>query len=110
MTHTETNKLHDALKNDELMKEVGRLATEEQKKIIETNKPVEEWEKEFDDEFSSYGIVGDRKFKEYLPHTYNSIKDFIRETREQRAREVIEKITPMLSPGQIKYLDDFLSE
>jgi hypothetical protein len=62
-----------------------------------------------------------------IEHKRNKqIIDFIRETREQAEKhgcttgfidgqilgkkEVIENITPMLSPGQIKYLEDFLSE
>lgn len=37
-----------------------------------------EWEEEFDEHYAEIGIVGDRKFREFLPYTYQHLKDFIR--------------------------------
>lgn len=86
------NKLHDALKNEELMLEVGRKATEEQKAM--TQSTVEERFKNiFYREFEEVGIIA-------IDSTYSSVWDFWQseiQLAEQKAREelkqtIIEKI------------------
>ena len=105
------NKLHDALKNEELMLEVGRKATEEQKAM--TQSTVEEQFKErfeifiqdYDYPFSEYvccngGIKGDVDCACNGLLWKDKIEDFIKselQLAEQKVREelkqtIIEKI------------------
>jgi len=65
-----------------------------QKPMTNTEKMLEE----FEERYANAGIIGDRKFKEYLPHTFQDIKAFISTSIQQaiaeeraRVREMIEK-------------------
>ncbi len=78
--------LHEGIARvtDEVLKENG----------MSQQKPS--WEEEFDEIFSETGIVGDRKFAEYLPFTYGAIKSFITRLVEQSYKEgrADEKVKP----------------
>lgn len=63
----------------------------------------EEWEEEFDEHYAEIGIVGDRKFREFLPYTYQHLKDFIRTLLSQALSNERER---MVAIGEeLKYED-----
>jgi histone deacetylase complex regulatory component SIN3 len=69
-------RIKEVLQNEETMKEVIRLATEEQQSVLDTK---EQWEKDF------RWFLGSEELTE-------EVKDFIRATREQTKKEERERI------------------
>ena len=59
---------------------------------------------EFDGKYAKAGIIGDRKFEEYLPYTFQSIKDFVTESIAQAIAEERERVK-----GEIEEIPDTLN-
>ena len=85
-----------------------------QEPVTPTDKILEE----FEERYANAGIIGDRKFKEYLPHTFQDIKDFISSSINQaiaeeraRVRGIIDwELTPHGYESDDKYMEHFACE
>lgn len=89
---------------------------------METNttpRTEESWEEEFDETFAAIGIVGERKFAEFLPFTYEKIKEYIhtllqqeRQKAEEEKQEIFTKIDGYLEGlwGEGEIINDGINE
>ena len=48
---------------------------------------IEQKIKEFEERYASAGVIGDRQFKEYLPHTFLDIEEFIRQALKEQLKQ-----------------------
>ena len=58
----------------------------------------------FDARYAKAGIIGDRKFEEYLPNTFQDIKSFLSESIVQAEQEMLKRVE-LLAKGMLKHAD-----
>jgi len=78
--------------------EIGRKRLSSQDKLLTDNKqkPMQDYTQkrldEFDERYANAGIIGDRKFEEYLPYIFQDIKSFLAESIDQAIAEERDRV------------------
>ena len=61
---------------------------------------------EFDARYAKAGIIGDRKFEEYLPNTFQDIKSFLSESIHHALAGERERVVDWLKAEKATYSED----